>query len=224
MQHAYLFDIDGTLIKIKNRANRIIIQQILQEIDMNGFDVSEHDFAGKTDRAIFSHLLSEPPEDVFDQVKQLYLEQLEQNLSADDIYLFEGVRLTLSYLNKRSAWKGLLTGNFMQAAHIKLSKIGIADQFSFGAFGDAHHNRNSLPPEAFRSLKDVAGDSFKPSSLIIIGDTPRDILCARSFGAVSVAVATGNFSRKELASHNPDVVLNSLEEFPQWDSQFVESV
>jgi phosphoglycolate phosphatase-like HAD superfamily hydrolase len=44
----------------------------------------------------------------------------------------------------------------------------------------------------------------------VIGDTPRDIACARADGALVVAVATGPFGADQLS--DADVVLEDLRE------------
>ena len=44
----------------------------------------------------------------------------------------------------------------------------------------------------------------------MIGDTPRDVDCARHFGMRSIVVATGPYSIEDLASHRPDAALESL--------------
>jgi phosphoglycolate phosphatase len=223
MHPAYLFDIDGTLLKVKHKVNRNLIQRILQRFGMNHIDVADLDFAGKTDRDIFSALLKQPDDDMFHQVKHLYLQELERNLTADDIHIYDGVHESLEYLRKRSAWTGLLTGNFARAAKIKLAAIGLLDPFRFGAFGDDHHDRNELPPNAFEELVRHSGVDFRPSDLVIIGDTPRDIECARSFGSVAVGVATGTCSFEQLMDCRPDAVLHSLQEFPDWNERYLES-
>jgi phosphoglycolate phosphatase len=46
--------------------------------------------------------------------------------------------------------------------------------------------------------------------IVVVGDTPRDIACARAGSAQSIAVATGNFTRGELEKHAPDVLLDDL--------------
>ena len=216
MKRAYLFDIDGTLLKVQRKVNRMLIQRILKRFDVNHISVEDLDFAGKTDRDIFSGLLDQPEDDLFHLVKQIYLQELERHLSAGDIHVFEGVHETLDYLQDNMAWTGLLTGNFARAARIKLAAIGLHERFRFGAYGDDHHDRNELPPTAFEELVKKSGKFFHPSDMVIIGDTPRDIECARSFGSVSVAVTTGTYSRDELSACNPDVVLSSLMEFPGW--------
>ena len=43
-------------------------------------------------------------------------------------------------------------------------------------------------------------------------DTPADIACGVAYGARTIAVATGTFSRDELAAHDPDVLFDSLED------------
>ncbi len=220
MKRAYLFDIDGTLLKVRRKVNRKLIQRILERFDINHRSLENLDFAGKTDRDIFSGLLDKPENDLFHQVKQLYLQELERHLSAEDVQVFDGVHDSLDYLQDKMAWTGLLTGNFARAAEIKLAAIGLLERFRFGAFGDEHHDRNDLPPSAFDELIRKSGESFHPSDLVIIGDTPRDIECARSFGSISVAVATGTYSHDELSAWNPDVVLSSLAEFPEWIEGF----
>jgi len=223
MQPAYLFDIDGTLLKVRHKVNRTLIQRILERFGFNHIDVAGLDFAGKTDRDIFSDLLKQPDDDMFHQVKQLYLQELERNLSARDIHVYNGVHDSLDYLQERAAWTGLLTGNFARAAKIKLAATGLLERFRFGAFGDDHHDRNELPPSAFEELVRHSGEPFRPSDLIIIGDTPRDVECARSFGSVAVAVATGSYSYEELTDCRADSVLHSLEEFPEWNERYMAS-
>jgi phosphoglycolate phosphatase-like HAD superfamily hydrolase len=52
---------------------------------------------------------------------------------------------------------------------------------------------------------------LKPSQLIVVGDTPNDIDCARHSGARAVAVATGHaYTAADLAAHDADAVLPDL--------------
>jgi phosphoglycolate phosphatase len=221
MLPAYLFDIDGTILKVKHKVNRKLIRRILERFGINHINVEELDFAGKTDRDIFSDLLRQPDEDMFHQVKQIYLQELERNLTSDDIHVYSGVHDSLEHLSGKSAWTGILTGNFARAARIKLAAIGLLDRFRFGAFGDDHHDRNELPPSAFEELVRFSGEPFRPADLVIIGDTPRDIACARAFGSVAVAVSTGTYSYDELSDCGPDTVLRSMDEFPAWNEKYL---
>ena len=54
------------------------------------------------------------------------------------------------------------------------------------------------------------GEEFPPDRIYVIGDTPRDIECGKAFGAKTVAVATGYYSREALASHDPDFLFDDF--------------
>ncbi len=54
-----------------------------------------------------------------------------------------------------------------------------------------------------------------PEQSWVIGDTPNDIYCARAVGAKVVAVATGDFTREELAEQNPDLLFDDLSNWPE---------
>jgi phosphoglycolate phosphatase len=51
---------------------------------------------------------------------------------------------------------------------------------------------------------------------VYVGDTPPDMVAARLAGAVGVAVPTGPFTAAELTAAGADVLLGSLDEFPDW--------
>jgi phosphoglycolate phosphatase len=53
-----------------------------------------------------------------------------------------------------------------------------------------------------------------------VGDTPADMMAARSAGVRAVGVPTGSFGRTELLSAGADIVLASLQEFPPWYAEF----
>jgi phosphoglycolate phosphatase-like HAD superfamily hydrolase len=46
--------------------------------------------------------------------------------------------------------------------------------------------------------------------VMVIGDTEHDITCARSIGAVAVAVPTGGATREVLEAAKPDLLLADL--------------
>ena len=98
---------------------------------------------------------------------------------------------------------GLLTGNVQLGAEIKLRHYRLWENFKFGAFGDDHENRNELAViarqrGARRLGKDLAGEE-----ILVIGDTPLDIACAKAVDAKVLAVASGGHSLKQLQLHQP---------------------
>ena len=101
----------------------------------------------------------------------------------------------------------VLTGNLEPIAHLKLARAGLGRFFEHGqgGFGSDSEDRLDLPAIARRR----AG-SYPRANTVIIGDTPRDIACARADGVRCVAVATGPFGREQLAK--ADVVVESAHE------------
>ena len=58
---------------------------------------------------------------------------------------------------------GLLTGNYPDAAITKLHTASIYQEFSFGAFGEFHSDRNMLPKLALKHIQDSLGVAPDPS-------------------------------------------------------------
>jgi phosphoglycolate phosphatase-like HAD superfamily hydrolase len=101
---------------------------------------------------------------------------------------------------------GLLTGNIEAGARIKLGPTGLWPRFRLGAYGSDHADRTRLPRVAAERAEALVGRPFSGRDTVIIGDTPRDIGCARAFGARAIAVATGWHTAQDLAAHAPDHV------------------
>jgi phosphoglycolate phosphatase len=92
----------------------------------------------------------------------------------------------------------LVTGNLEAVARLKLARAGIGAHFPAGqgGFGSDHESRAALPPIA----RARAGDPPWPRErTVVIGDTPRDIACARADGVRVAAVGTGPFAVEALA-------------------------
>jgi phosphoglycolate phosphatase-like HAD superfamily hydrolase len=175
-------------------------------------------FAGRTDRAIvtetFEALGIEAGVEAMDALRDAYLEHLREELGkpAPESGVLPGVEASLDAFDARPDVRiGLLTGNFVRGAEIKLGHFGLWHRFAFGAFGDAHADRRHLVPIAMAEARRATGVDIAPSRVVVIGDTPLDVDCAHAHGAVAVAVATGPFSAAELAESRPALVLESLE-------------
>lgn len=108
---------------------------------------------------------------------------------------------------------GLLTGNFEEAADIKLASVGLSHfQFQIRVFGDAAPSRGDMVALAMEQCSQMNGISISPSCVLIVGDTPRDVACAHTQNALCLAVATGRYSRQELKQGGADWVVDTLED------------
>ena len=122
-----------------------------------------------------------------------------------------GVRRLLDALVDRpDLYLALLTGNFEEAAHVKLAYFDLWRYFRCGAFGDAAPDRNGLLPKALARVKACGGPAVAASAAIVIGDTPLDVACAAASGARSIAVATGGYDVAALRASGADVVFEDL--------------
>ncbi|HKV41389.1 MAG TPA: HAD hydrolase-like protein [Blastocatellia bacterium] len=215
-----LFDIDGTLIRTARRGEYLgLIRQTLVEIFGSCGRISEVDFAGKTDLGIYKEAFESEGVDLASILSRL--PDIEEGMSRiiDQMavggavyHLCSGVRELLEALGTDSRFiPSLLTGNLERLAEVKLRHAGIWRYFrGRGAFGDESVERDHLPEIAARRFSELLGTNLAPTRFVIIGDTPRDISCARYFGARVVAVASGKHSVGELSECNPDAVLPDL--------------
>jgi phosphoglycolate phosphatase-like HAD superfamily hydrolase len=140
-----------------------------------------------------------------------YLAHLADELSRTKGGLLPGIAPLLQTLRARpGVVLALLTGNVERGAKVKLTHYGVWEFFEFGAYADDHHDRNELGPFAQQRALERHGVAFPPEHTFILGDTPHDIACARAIGARAVAIATGKFTRAELAAHAPDFLFDDL--------------
>ena len=209
-----LFDIDGTLLTSGGAGERAL-RLALKEV----FDVDDNlktiDIAGRTDsgiaRRIFEqHRIAETPENLtafFDG----YLRHLERLLPLTNGRLCPGILPLLEMLKTRhDVVLALLTGNLSRGAELKLTHYGVWNYFDFGAFADDHHDRNELGHFARSRARERRGVDFRAEDIYVLGDTPHDIACARAIGAKAIAIATGSFTRDQLAACAPDFLFDDL--------------
>jgi phosphoglycolate phosphatase len=215
-----LFDIDGTLIKTVRRGEyRGLIHAMLIEIFGTCGRINEVDFAGKTDLAIYREALEcegITPAQIRERLPLVEAATVEilNHLSSNGrvFQLCPGVGELLEALSTDSRFlASLLTGNVEKLAEAKLRAAGIWQYFKGrGAFGSDDEERDHLPAIAAERISSHLGYTLAGNRFIVIGDTPRDISCARHFGARVVAVASGTHSVEQLKAYSPDALLEDL--------------
>ena len=210
----YLFDIDGTLIT-SGGAGETSFREAVVEACGDVAPLEGVNFAGNTDTGIAREVLiaagKEPSQENIMALLDAYLARLSDRMHQHQGKLLPGIIPLLDHLKEREDCRlALLTGNLAAGAEVKLTHYGVWHYFAFGAYADDHHVRNELGPVAMSRALEDHGEEFTPDQIYVIGDTPRDIECGKAFGAITVAVATGKYSREELASHKPDFLFDDL--------------
>lgn len=214
-----LFDVDGTLLSARG-AGRRAIAAALEEVYGTRGAVDTYDFHGKTDPQILYDLLTEagfPETAIREREGELfrrYVDHLTREVGdGPRVELYPGVDPLVRALAGRSGLLlGLLTGNIEAGARIKLAPTGLLPYFRVGAYGSDSADRTRLPAVAAARAARLVGRAFEGRDMLVIGDTPLDIACARAFGARVAAVATGRHGVEELAAHAPDLLFADLGE------------
>jgi phosphoglycolate phosphatase-like HAD superfamily hydrolase len=172
-------------------------------------------FSGRTDTAILReavgvHGLDGDFPALLARFQAAYHSILPRTLAESGGYVLPGVRELLAGLRAATgAFLGLATGNFHEAARLKLARFGLYDSFLAGGYADDSEDRAELVAIAIERLA-AAGGGHGPREVYVIGDTPLDVAAAQANGARSLAVATGFFSADELAAAGAGLVFPDL--------------
>lgn len=211
-----LFDIDGTLLSAGRAARESVLAALADVYGWSGGNGHSHDFSGKTDPQIVRELVEcdvgkELCEANLPRALERYLEEFARRLSPGSVIPKPGTGALLARLAAEPrVTLGLLTGNLERGARMKLEPPGFNRYFPFGAFGSDCEDRYRLPSIAVERAHALSGRRFSGKSIVIVGDSVHDVLCGRSLGVRSVAVATGPTPAARLAEQEPDALLESF--------------
>ncbi|MDR3723319.1 MAG: HAD family hydrolase [Terracidiphilus sp.] len=211
---AYLFDIDGTLLRSRDRVHFNAFADGVRratgrEISLDGVPVS-----GNIDTSILAEACRQAGfSDAFfaenaPAILRAMADSVDEHRDELEPELMPGVEATLAHLNYKGALLGVATGNLEAIGWIKLGRAGLRNWFHFGGFSDRFTVRGQLVASAAEKARELL--SNPSASVCVVGDTPRDIEAARSSQLPVIAVATGHYGFDELAALSPTVCASSL--------------
>lgn len=210
-----LFDIDGTLVDTGGAGRRAMQAAAARQFGED-FSFKHVNFAGKLDGAIFTEAAARHGLDQIDTHERIFRREYVRELGDElvrtrqRVHALPGVAALLDTLRKRSdnggdVMLGLLTGNYADAAPVKLHAVGIDPAwFPVTAFGDEGPTRPDLTALAMRRYAQRTGRDADPRRVMVIGDTPRDVQCAKAHGCVAFCVATGEHTVEQLLEAGAD--------------------
>ena len=220
-----LFDVDGTLVDTAGAGRFALQEAFLQTFEVDAVTAAERNrrvrFAGMTDPAIIEELAAAAgvPATSLDNRRghliEVFYDCLESEMQRLDgkARALPGVLTLLQQLDSMAAVRsGLITGNLENGARIKLQPFDLNRFFATGGFGSDHHDRREVARIAVEKMCAYYNLKVQPEQVVIIGDTEKDVDCARANGYRSVAVQFDWVSKRRLLASEPDFYLESLED------------
>lgn len=128
-------------------------------------------------------------------------------------HVLPGVEAVVSRLaGETGVLQSVLTGNTAANAALKLRAFGLDRwlDLDVGAFGSDDHDRDRLVMVALERARRLRRVEVTAEAVWVVGDTPRDLACARAAGARCLLVATGRIPLEVLREAGPDHVVADL--------------
>jgi phosphoglycolate phosphatase-like HAD superfamily hydrolase len=210
-----LFDIDGTML-MTQRAGTQAMQEAARKLFSPSFTFDGVEIAGRLDPLIWRDVARRNGVDDHDahhdRFRAEYGRILARNLRDNPTTtVLPGVPALIESLRRQAGVTlGVLTGNYPETGRLKIDSAGIdPDVFTVNAWGSDGTQRRDLPPVAMRIYRE-SGRELDPRQVVIIGDTPHDIDCARHNGCRALGVATGSFTVEQLRACGADMAVPDL--------------
>lgn len=214
--NAVLWDIDGTLLTSGGAVARTFLDAV-SAVCGSRPDPTGLDFGGRLDPEIANLLVTAVggrPEQVADVLTHFEaLVAQRRDALREHIRPLPGVADLVAELAAAGVTQTVVTGNLESVGRLKLDAAGLVPpiDLEFGGFGASAVDRAAVAQFALDGLTN-AGWRGTADTCWIVGDTPRDLACARALGLRCALVATGRHSLESLAALGADLVLDGLAE------------
>ena len=219
MQRLVLFDVDLTLIAT-TEYNLLSLNSAFEQV--HGIPDAFNDvvFGGGLDLPLMTEMFRKwgltkgNPNKLPDlsEFKAVYFDHLVRRLETwTDGFICPGARDLLEALAREPGVQmGLETGNFREAAFIKLRRFGLDTFFEEGGFGGDWMTRTEVVADAIAKCQALSGRVYDPGEIFLIGDSPSDVEAGKANGINTVAVATGRCNTETLRALGPTFVFEDL--------------
>lgn len=221
-QRAYLFDIDGTLMRHRDQVHVDAFFESVRSVMGRELVLDGVTLAGNTDPGILrdAFRLAAVDDSVWRPHREDLLNAMCGHVTArraDMVWsVMPGVQEMLELLQRKGALLGVATGNLERIGWIKIENAGLREWFQFGGFCDRFDARGDMIAHAAEKARaivremDGAADAAQ-ATVCVVGDTPFDIAAARANGLPTIAVATGRYSFDMLMEHKPEACTTTLQ-------------
>lgn len=213
-----IFDLDETLVDLVQLHSEVT-HQVLKKIFGIDARLDEVDHAGRSQRDGMRELagLKGVPGLVFDSKADEVLQEFGIQFAArmpatPSDYVLPGAEGLLRRLSQTDNILALYTGDAPGVVEAVFQATGFGRYFAYRFSGTEFNRREDMVKLAIEKAEAATGRRFNGKSVVIIGDAMRDVECGRIFNALTIGVATGSYSARELTQSGADIVVTSLTE------------
>lgn len=209
---AYLFDIDGTLLRNRDRVHYDALNRALRDVYGTDATIAGVAFHGMTDVGILRAALArvEIGSQEFERRLPAALacvrEHVAEHAGALNPLVCNAIPQVLEMLHRSGKLVGVASGNLESVGWHKIEATGLRSYFRFGVFCDDHEQRVQVFARGIAEVRTRLGDG---ATACFVGDTPQDIVAAQQAGGRIISVCTGIYKREELEPLGPDFCISS---------------
>jgi len=206
-----LLDLDGTIVDSKEA----YLEALKTAFKMTGQRMVNAKMATEIPKRLEQNL---PIKDLLKGINvqkflEVYLNAYYQNTSTKTKPVPK-VSDTLEKLSKK-AKLALITMRYVPKENVikELEKFGLAKYFRYVITALDTQNPKPSPEALIKCVKQL---DVQMCECVVVGDSVADVKAGKNAGAKTVAVLSGIFSREELESEKPDLILESVNKLPDF--------
>ncbi len=214
-----IFDLDQTLVELTDVHDRVTRRTLKKVLGIDA-GMSDVDYAGRTMTDSWHELARR--RGISDEAYWAKVPEILSSFEADlpgaippdpAKYVLPGARELLEELSHTDNLVILYTGDSPGVARAILRAAGLEKYFALCFFGTEVAQRADMVRAAIKKAEESTGRQFQGKDVVIIGDSIRDVACGQVFGARTIAVATGFYSKEDLLATGPDHLVDSLRDY-----------
>jgi len=204
---AVLFDLDGTLVD----SSEAIIKAVEKALELKGLTCN---------RAKVARMIGLPLENIFgvlapnlseQEIWQLVHEYRKYYMAhhLENTTIHPSAQMVLRKLKAKGFKLGIITTKYREPVMDVLSHFGIAELFDVVVTGYEVIKHKPAPDIVLEAAKRLRVD---PKQCVVVGDSPLDVQAGKQAGAFTIAVLSTTYTRKQLESTKPTIVIEEFEE------------
>jgi pyrophosphatase PpaX len=204
---AVLFDLDGTLVD----SSGAIVNAVEKVLELKGLTCS---------RAKVARMIGVPLENIFgvlapnlseQKIWQLVHEYRKYYMAhhLENTTIHPSVQMVLRRSKAKGFKLGIITSKYREPVMDVLSHFGISELFDVVVTGYEVTKHKPAPDIVLEAAKRLRTDSKR---CVVVGDSPLDVQAGKRAGSFTVAVLSTAYTRKQLESAKPTIVIEDFEE------------